>query len=131
MKRFMYLLFCSSLLLLIPTQGEAYFVHPAKDAIEVDAKTQKKLEKAQRKEAKVKKRMDKLEKKLEKKGIDVKREVWDDTRFRYGVLLLGAAIVLGILSALLAGVGVINFIAGIFALGGVILMIWSLVEYYG
>lgn len=131
MKRFMYLLFCSSFLLLMPTQGEAFFVNPTKDAIEVDAKTQKKLEKAQRKEAKVKKRMDKLEKKLEKKGIKVKREVWDDNRFRYGVLLLGAAIVLGILSALLAGVGVINFIAGIFALGGVILMIWSLVEYYG
>jgi len=131
MKKLVYLLFCSTCLLLLPAEGSAFFIHPAKEAIEIDAKTQKKLDKAQRKEAKMKKRMDKLEKKLEKKGIDVKREVWDDNRFRYGVLLLGAAIVLGILSALLAGVGVINFIAGIFALGGIILMIWSLVEYYG
>lgn len=130
MKKMIGLLFCSAFLLLLPTEGEAYFIHPVKDAVEIDAKTQKKLDKAKRKEAKMEKRMEKLEKKLEKKGMEVKREVWDDTRFRYGVLLLGAAIVLGILSALLAGVGVISFIAGIFALGGIILMIWSLVEYY-
>lgn len=130
MKKLLGLLFCSAFLLLLPTESVAYFVHPAKDAIEIDAKMQKKLDKAKRKEAKMEKRMEKLEKKLEKKGMKVKREVWDDTRFRYGVLLLGAAIVLGILSALLSGVGVISFIAGIFALGGFILLIWSLIEYY-
>lgn len=131
MKRITFLFFCMAVFLLAPKQGYSAFVNPVKKEVVVDAKTQKKLDKAAKKEAKVEKKMDKLKKKLEKKGLNVKSEVWDDTRFRYGVLLLGAAIILGILSALLTGIGVINFIAGIFALGGIILMIWSLVEYYG
>lgn len=130
MKRITFLFCCMAIFLLVPQEGYS-FVNPVKKEVVVDAKTQKKLDKAAKKEAKVEKRMEKLKKKMEKKGLKVKGEVWDDTRFRYGVLLLGAAIILGILSALLTGIGVINFIAGIFALGGIILMIWSLVEYYG
>lgn len=127
MNRIAILIICCLGVLALPSEGFTMFITPVK----IDAKTQKKLDKAKRKEARMEKRMDKLEKKLEKKGIMVKAEVWEDTRFRYGVLLLAAAIILGILSALFTGIGVINFIAGIFALGGIVLMIWSLVEYYG
>ncbi|MEZ5039370.1 MAG: hypothetical protein R2828_05745 [Saprospiraceae bacterium] len=131
MKKIALVILCSLSGFVLPGEGFAMFIHPVKAPLEVDAKTQKKMEKADRKALKMEKRLGKLEEKLEKKGILVKQEVWEDTRFRYGVLLLAAAIVLGILSALLAGVGVINFIAGIFALGGVILLLWSLIEYYG
>ena len=62
MKKLVGLLFCSAFLLLLPTESEAFFVHPVKEAVEIDAKTQKKLDKAKRKEAKMEKRMEKLEK---------------------------------------------------------------------
>ena len=73
----------------------------------------------------------KMERKLEKRQAQGKSapDVWDDGKFRLGVLLLVGALGLGILGALL-NFGLFSFIAGLFALAGVILVIWSLVESY-
>ena len=76
-----------------------------------------------------KKIMAKVQKKQAKKPQATK-EVWDDGKFRLGVIFLGAAIALGIVSIIISLGGLLNFIAGLFALAGVVFLVWSLVEYY-
>lgn len=55
----------------------------------------------------------------------------DDGKFRLGALLLLIAIGLAILAALGLLSSLFSFAAGLFALGGVILVVWSLIENYG
>jgi Flp pilus assembly protein TadB len=101
---------------------------------EVAGESLEDVQKRERKEAKLEKRLGKFEKKLEKRGITKEgavTEVWDDGKFRLGAILLLAALALGIVALIISLGGFINFIAGVLALAGVVLIIWSLVEYYG
>ena len=72
--------------------------------------------------------MKKMEKRAQKKGESVVN-LWDDGKFRLGILLLLAAIAVGIVALLFLG-GLFNFIAGLLALGGVVFIIWSMVDYF-
>ncbi|MEN0006348.1 MAG: DUF4337 family protein [Bacteroidota bacterium] len=92
---------------------------------EMSAKERKRFVK---KRAKLKKKLDKLKKKTSKqrRGGDV----WDNSKFRLGLLLILAAIAIALLSLLILG-GFLGFIAGLVGLGGVIMLIWGLVEYSG
>lgn len=99
-----------------------------------EQKTLKKQQKQERKEAKLKVRLGKVKQKLKKKGLTKERAaggVWDDSKFRLGAIFLLAAIGIAILRE--AGIlsGLLGFIAGLFALAGIVLIIWSLIERYG
>lgn len=100
----------------------------AKPSKELTAREQEKLDK---KKARLEKKLDKLETRLEKKAGKTPFGLWDDDKFRLGVLLLIAALLLAIIGSLISLAGIIPFIAGLLGLGGVILIIWSLVEQYG
>lgn len=92
----------------------------------------KKEQKRTKRKAKLKKRLAKFKAKWAKKGINTENKVnsvWDDTRFRIGALLLIGAIALGILGAIGILSGLFNFVGGILALAGIILVIWALVTY--
>jgi Flp pilus assembly protein TadB len=97
-------------------------------------RARKRAERRERRRQRLKKRMDRLEKKLHRKMEKRKEKaapgVWDDSRFRLGTILLVAGLGLALAGALL-GFGFFGFLAGALALAGIILMIWSLVEYYG
>lgn len=83
---------------------------------------------------KYEKRLKRLERKMEKRGLaveDQSQDVWNDGKFRLGLLLLLVAIGLAIIGAIISLAGLFSFMAGLFALAGVILLIWSLVENYG
>lgn len=83
---------------------------------------------------KYERRLGRLERKMKKRGLvgeNQEQEVWNDDKFRLGVLLLLVAIGLGIIGALISLGGLFSFMAGLFALAGIVLLIWSLVEYYG
>ncbi|MFN7118440.1 MAG: hypothetical protein ACK4TA_16705 [Saprospiraceae bacterium] len=78
------------------------------------------------------KRMQQIKAKLEKKLFKKKAappEIWDNDRFRLGVLALAAALAL----ALIAGLGILSgffgFLAGLAAVIGIILIVWALVDY--
>jgi hypothetical protein len=88
-----------------------------------DAGQSRKVLKSQKKWHKVKQRLEKLP----RKGA----EVWDDGKFRIGVILLGAALILALVSIIISLGGLIDLIAGMLALGGIVLIIWSLVTAYG
>lgn len=72
----------------------------------------------------------KLEKKLFKKYKKAAPpQIWEDDRFRLGVIALAGALAL----ALIAGLGILSglfgFLALIAALAGLVLIIWALVDY--
>lgn len=90
------------------------------------------LSKDERRRAKLEKRFQKFEKKINKKLKRSESQIssmWDDSRFKLGALLILGAIGLGILGALGILAGLFNFIAGLLALAGIILVIWALVDY--
>jgi Flp pilus assembly protein TadB len=92
----------------------------------------KRKEKAAKRKAKLEQRLEKFKAKMKKKGITAEQEitsVWDDSRFKLGALLLLGAIALGIVGALGILSGLFNFVAGLLALAGIILVIWALVTY--
>jgi len=90
------------------------------------------LKKERRKQSRVKKLLQKIEKRIEKKQQKRSRygDIWDDLKFRAGVLLLAVALGLAIVAAIIDIIGIIGFLSGLFALAGLILLIWSLVEYF-
>lgn len=92
----------------------------------------KPVELTEKQQERLDKQLKKLEHKIAKKKAKAEKrgDVWDDGKFRLGVLLLALAIGLGIVALIISLGGLINFIAGLFALGGVILVIWSIVENY-
>lgn len=83
----------------------------------------RKVLKAQKKWDKVKQRLEKLQRKA--------GGVWDDGKFRIGVILLGTALILALVSIIISLGGLIDLLAGMLALGGIVLIIWSLVTAYG
>lgn len=125
------ILFCT-----FPTNVQAV-VSPVKSA-EVVEKTLSKKElrkkaRLERKKAKLKKKLDRLTKKMEKRAQkkgDKLVNLWNDGKFRLGILLLLAAIAVGIVALLISLGGLINFIAGLLALGGIVFLIWSMVDYF-
>lgn len=101
----------------------------AKAPVELSLKDQ---EKVARRKAKLEKRLNKMEQKIKKRalrGEAVESDMWDDSRFKLGALLVLGAIALGLLGALGILSGLFNFVAGLLALAGIILVIWSLVDY--
>lgn len=125
------ILFCT-----FPTNVQAV-VSPVKST-EVVEKTLSKKElrkkaRLERKKAKLKKKLDRLMKKMEKRAQkkgDKLVNLWNDGKFRLGILLLLAAIAVGIVALLISLGGLINFIAGLLALGGIVFLIWSMVDYF-
>lgn len=119
----------------VPAMPESGYAH-----VESLEKKEVKNEKAVRKEQRSERRMERFTKRWNKlktrikqknaKEVDQAAEVWDDDRFRLGVILLAAAVALAILSILISLAGLLNFIAGLLALGGIVLIVWSLIEYY-
>ncbi|MCB0614610.1 MAG: DUF4337 family protein [Phaeodactylibacter sp.] len=130
---FMVLLFISQ-----PAQSAAVRVTPSVHKEEGMAVDKERLQKAQAKlerpGEKYEKRLNRLEQKMKKRrlaGEEQSQDVWDDNKFRLGMLLLLVAIGLAIISVIISLAGLFSFMAGLFALAGVILVIWSLVENYG
>jgi hypothetical protein len=125
------ILFCT-----FPTNVQAV-VSPVKST-EVVEKTLSKKElrkkaRLERKKAKLKKKLDRLMKKMEKRAQkkgDKLVNLWNDGKFRLGILLLLAAVAVGIVALLISLGGLINFIAGLLALGGIVFLIWSMVDYF-
>lgn len=105
-------------------------------AVEATAVEKRLSKKEQRRQARMERRKERLEKRLDrmedkladKKEKRVARGIWDDSRFRLGVLLLLGALALALVGALI-NLSFFGFLAGLVALAGIILMIWSLVEY--
>lgn len=94
-------------------------------------KEQRRKARMERRKKRLQKRLDRMEEKLtKKKDKRAARGIWDDSRFRLGVLLLLGALALALVGALI-NLGFFGFLAGLVALAGIILMIWSLVEYAG
>lgn len=85
---------------------------------------------SEKKQKKLEKRLNRIEKKLQKKsGMD--SGIFDEARFRLGAVVFLAGIALLILAGLLFGLGgILLFVANIAILIGLILMIWSAVEYF-
>ena len=98
-----------------------------------DEKTLRKERRAERRMERFTNRWQKLKARIEGKNAkeaNQTADIWDDDRFRLGVILLAAAVALAILSILISLAGLLNFIAGLAALGGIVLIVWSLIEYY-
>ncbi len=119
--------------LLVVLGGEAWAAAGGPNAVAKPAKelTAREQEKLDKKKARLEKKLDKLETRLEKKAAQRPYGVWDDGKFRLGVYLLVAALLLAIIGSLISLAGIIPFIAGLLGLGGVILIVWSLVEQFG
>ena len=105
------------------------------EGISVDKeRLQKAQAKLERNSEKYEKRLNRLEQKMKKRrlaGEEQSQDVWDDNKFRLGISLLLVALGLAIISVIISLAGLFSFMAGLFALAGVILVIWSLVENYG
>ena len=82
-----------------------------------------------RKKAKLEKKMKKWEKKAALKSEKQTNNIWGNMKFRIGIILLAGALALGLVALLVSLGGVINFLAGLFALAGVVFLVWSLIEY--
>lgn len=120
------------------TQAAAVRVAPAVQMEEKVSVDEERLEKAksklERNSGKYEKRLNRLERKMKKRGLtgeEQGQDVWNDDKFRLGLLLLLVVIGLGIIGAIISLGGLFGFMAGLFALAGIILVIWSLVENYG
>ena len=101
----------------------------SESSVELSLKTEKKVAK---RKAKLEKRLGKMEQKIKKRalrGEAAESDMWDDSRFKLGALLVLGAIGMGLLGALGILSGLFNFVAGLLALAGIILVIWSLVDY--
>lgn len=120
------------------TTQAAVRVNPSTQVEEKLSADEKRLDKAKAKleqnSEKYKKRLNRLERKMKKRGLmaeEQPQDVWNDSKFRLGLLLLLVAIGLAIIAAIISLGGLFSLMAGLFALAGVILVIWSLVENYG
>lgn len=116
----------------------ARVIAPDADQARVHSIKEVRLEKARARlggnQEKYERRLGRLERKMKKRGLvgeSQEQDVWNDDKFRLGALLLLVAIGLGIIGAIISLGGLFSFMAGLFALAGVVLLIWSLVEYYG
>ena len=92
----------------------------------------KKRKRMQKRQAKMDRRIKKIESKLEKRGIKKElseKSAWDDEKFRLGVILIAGAIGVGLVGAII-NFGFLGFLAGLFALAGIVLIVWGLVENY-
>lgn len=98
-----------------------------KERIIKKKKARKNTKRAKRKQEKLRKKMRKLEAKIAKKEAVRGGNIWGDAKFRVGIILLVAAILAALLSSLFLG-GFFGFLGGLLALGGLVLVLWSLIE---
>lgn len=128
------LLLVVQLSMALPESGFAHLKSVEKqESLEKEEMKEKEALRKERRLERFTKRWNKLKTRIEQKNAkeaSQTAEVWDDDRFRLGVILLAAAVALAILSILISLAGLLNFIAGLLALGGVVLIVWSLIEYY-
>lgn len=129
------LLIMSLFCLIYPTtsEGVGRHVHSPqfkKSEAYVDMKilTSKEALKSKKKEARRFKRLEKLNKRLDRK-LQKRQLILDDEKFILGLVLLGGALVLGIIIAIGILAGLLSFIAVIATLAGLGLIIWSLIEH--
>jgi hypothetical protein len=109
------------ILLLCSFSTESYaIVAPTSEAV-MDARQQR-----------MQKHMQQIKVKLEKKLFKKKAappQIWEDDRFRLGVIALVGALAL----ALIAGLGILSglfgLLSGLAAVIGLVLVIWALVDY--
>ncbi|MEM1322588.1 MAG: DUF4337 family protein [Bacteroidota bacterium] len=95
-------------------------------------KAAKAIKKQERKQEKLSKRLNRWMKRFSKKALKLEKKknkrmidgVQDESRFRLGLLLLGGGLLIAIL-ARVAGLSFINWIAGIAAFVGLVLLILS------
>ncbi len=111
------------LLLFGPQPAFAVYPAPADAVVEVSPQNQKTAGRWEKRKARWEKRIAKW--KAKRSGI------WDQGNFRIGVVLLLAAIGVGILAGLGLLRGLLGFIAGLLAFAGIVLIVWALIEYYG
>lgn len=88
----------------------------------------------QKKQERLEKRLDRMEQKIQKRAARQKArssayDLWDDGNFRLGALMVLAGLGLGLVAALGIFSGLFNFMAGIFLLAGLILIVIALVDY--
>lgn len=124
MKTLTILLTFIFLLLVMPTTSYAVVAPAAQPEVVVSTAKQKRLEK------RIKKFAQKIEKQaLKNKAKAAPYDLWDDSNFRLGVLLLVVALGLAVISAIGILPGFFGFMAGLFALGGFVFIILGLVNY--
>lgn len=133
MKMRFYLFMIFSLLLVSNGQASVAVTPKAAASNAVEAgvahkETLKKQMRMEKRKERFEKRVAKIKNKLEKKMPAP--SVWDDSRFRIGVILVAGAIVLGIIAGLVSS-GFLGILASLVAIAGLVFVIWSLIDYYG
>lgn len=125
---FMLFMAFPSMAINMPAEKEAVSITELQEEIDaklnnttLDKKERKKLEKA-------KKKLAKFSKKVAKQKEQFKRGSFSSDKFTLGIILIAGAIALGLIGLIISIGGLIPFIAGLLALGGVIFIIWGLVE---
>ena len=98
-----------------------------KEITSAEKSTSKLTKKQLRKKQRFEKRLKKFQKKWERKSKKKKR-VWDEPKFRLGLLIFLVGLLVGILAFLPILGGLFRFIGGIVVFVGLALMIWSLIE---
>ncbi len=129
MPKLLFLLFVTSLLWsLTPVPSPAAVRTDAEVPAAEAVWTKKQLRKQRRQAKRAERWQQRLEKRAEKlrgKG----KSIWDDGLFRFGVILLLAALAIAIIAAIGILTGFFNVIAAILALGGIVFMLIALFDY--
>ena len=128
--KFQLALFFSLLFFISGSLSLKAFPHTSGPTLEIEFKNEKQRLKFEQRKEKFKKKADKIKNRLKKKGISLNEEgdPFSDSKFVYGALFLGGALALSIVSVLGILSGFLGFLAGLFALAGLVLIIWSLIE---
>ncbi len=119
MKQGLILLF---LLVMTPVFSPIYAIHPIKKKQEQTIQT----DQLSRKEKRALKKQHRKEKRVDKLLNNRRRSRGNDLLL-LGLVMLGVALLLGLLSLLISVFGLLGFIAKLFALAGVVLIIVGLV----
>ncbi|MFT5167424.1 MAG: Flp pilus assembly protein TadB [Saprospiraceae bacterium] len=134
MKTIYYTLISCVMLMLCSSVAFAVVpVQKAENQEQVSKETAKKAfhELSQKKQKKLKKRLAKLKNKLEEKA-GPNSGIFDEARFRLGAVVFLAGLAVLILAGLFIGFGgIITWVANVAVLIGIILMVWSAIEYFG
>ena len=124
MKKWFMLIVLFAGLAVTPQKSYAVVGSPGQQAL-----TKKKKKKQKRLE----KKLDRLERKAKKRAAKRRAkpfdyDLWDDGNFRLGVLMVLAALALGLVGSLGIFSGLFNFLGGIFLLAGLILVVIAIVS---
>jgi len=121
MKHYFLLVF--AMLLLTPVSQATIAVQSEQSNMEeLTPRQQRRME---RRKARLEKKIAKWEEKAAPRGI------MDNANFRLGLLLLVGSVGAGLLAGLGIVRGLFGIVAGLLALGGIIFLVWGLIEYAG